>query len=93
MKHFDFRFKLDISKARSNWRFQEQAVLMDLSNSTTLKLDVEIEDHIAFDSFQIGLGIDSVTNDAGVMVDHIQPKECIGLGKVVILMQNSMAYG
>ena len=55
------------------WRFQEQAVLMDLSNSTTLKFDVEIEDKITFDSFQFGLGIDSVTNDAGVHGGDLDP--------------------
>jgi hypothetical protein len=55
------------------WRFQEQAVLMDLSNSTTLKLDVEIEDKITFDSFQFGLGIDSVTNVAGVHGGDLDP--------------------
>lgn len=55
------------------WRFPKQAVLMDLSNSASLNLEFEIEDHIVFDSLQFGLGIDSVTNDAGVHGGDLDP--------------------
>ena len=55
------------------FNYPKQAILMDLSDRSSLHFVFAIEDTVQFDKLQFGLGVDSVTNDAGIHGGDLDP--------------------
>ncbi len=53
--------------------YPKQAILMDLADRSSLQFEITVDDSVQFNEIQFGVGIDSVTNDAGVHGGDLDP--------------------
>ncbi len=62
-----------LKKGKKVWEGKTSYHLIDISNATSSKLNLSTPQNISYDEIKFNLGIDSITNEMGVMGGDLDP--------------------